>query len=89
MPEQNKRIEDAFNEFLTGDELKNALNLAEFLSANEMVYDGEYEMHYKDELACYINTPSEQDKQWGIWTVGNYSNEYEGFPIDERTKEIA
>jgi len=84
-----KRIEDAFNEFFTGDELKNALDLAEFFRANEIVYDGEYEMHYKNELACYINTPNEQDKQWGVWTVGDYSNEYEGFPIDERTKEIA
>ena len=89
MSEQNKKIEDAFNEYLTGEELKNALILAEFLSASEMVYDGEYEMHYKDELVCYINTPREQDKQWGIWTVGDYSNEYECFPIDERTKEIA
>jgi len=89
MSEQNKKIEDAFNQYLTGDALKNALNLAEFLSANEMVYDGEYEIHYKGELACYINTPNEQDKQWGIWTVGDYSNEYKGFPIDERTKEIA
>ena len=89
MFEQNKKIEDAFHAFLTGDDLKNALDLAAFLSANEMVYDGEYEMHYKDELSCYINTPNEQDKQWGIWTVGDYSNEYEGFPMDERTKEIA
>ena len=89
MSEQNKKIEDAFNQYLTGDALKNALNLAEFLSANEMVYDGEYEIHYKGELACYINTPNEQDKQWGIWTVGDYSSEYEGFTIDKRTKEIA
>ena len=89
MSKQNKRLEDAFNEFLTGDELKNALNLAEFLNANGMVYDGEYEMRYKDELACYINTPAERDKRWGIWTVGDYSNEHEGFPIDERAKEIA
>ena len=89
MSEQNKKIEDAFHEYLTGDELKNAISLAEFLRANEMVYDGDYGMRYKGELACYINTPSEQDKQWGIWTVGDYSNEYEGFPIDERTKEIA
>jgi len=87
--EQNIKIEDAFEKFLTGDELKNALNLAEFLSANKMVYDGEYEMRYKGELACYINMPSERDKQWGIWTAGDYSNDYEGFPIDERTKEIA
>ena len=39
-----KRIEDAFNEFLSGDTLKNASNFAGFISANEMVYDGEYEI---------------------------------------------
>ena len=89
MSNQIKKIEDAFNEFLTGGDLKNALDFAEFLNANEMVYDGEYEIHYKGELACYIDTPNERQKRWRIWTVGDYSNEYEGFPIDERTKEIA
>ena len=89
MSEQNKRIEDAFNEFLTGDDLKNALGFAEFLRANEMIYNGEHEIHYKDELACYIDTPTEQQKRWRIWTVGDYSSEYKAFPIDERTKEIA
>jgi len=81
MSEQNKKIEDALRKYLAGEELKNAINLAEFFSASEMVYDGEYEMHYKNELACYINTPNEQDKQWGIWTVGDYSNEHEGAPV--------
>jgi len=89
MPEQNKKIEDAFNEYLTGDELKNALDFAEYLRVNEMIYVGDYEIHYKDNLACYIDTPNEQNKWWSIWTVGDYSTEYDGFPIDERTKEIA
>ena len=89
MSEQNKRIEDAFNEFLTGDELKNALDFAEFLRANEMIYNGEYEMHYKGECACYIDTPTELHRWWRVWTVGDYSNEYKGVPIDDRTKEIA
>ena len=84
-----KRIEDAFNEFLTGDALKNALNFVEFLRGNEMIYDGEYEIHYKDKLACYINTPADGEHTWGVWTVGDYSSEYEDFTIDERTKEIA
>jgi len=85
----NKIIEDVFNEFFIGDTLKNALDFAEFLRANEMIYDGEYEIHYKDKLACYINTPNDKEHTWGVWTVGDYSNEYEGFTIDERTKEIA
>ena len=79
MPEQNKRIEDAFNKFLAGEELKNALSLAGFLSASEMVYDGEYEMYYKDELACYINTPSEQDKPMGNLDCGRLQYRIRGF----------
>jgi len=89
MSKQNIKIEDAFNEFFTGDELKNALDFAEFSRANEMMYNGDYEMHYKDKLVCYIDTPNELNKWWSVWTVGDYSNEYEGFPIDDRTKEIA
>jgi hypothetical protein len=84
-----KRIDDAFNEFLTGETLLNALDFADFLRANEMIYDGEYEIHYKDKLACYIDTPKAEWHMWRVWTVGDYSNEYEGFPIDECTKEIA
>lgn len=84
-----KRIEDAFNEYFTGDTLKNALDFAEFLRANEMIYNGDYEIHYKGKLACYIDTPNDKSHTWRVWTVGDYSNEYEEFPIDERTKEIA
>ena len=56
-----KKIEDALNEYFTGDTLKNALNFAEFLSANEMIYNGDYEIHYKGKLACYIDTPNGTD----------------------------
>ena len=84
-----KRIEDVFNEHFTGDTLKNALDFAEFLRANEMIYNGDCEIYYKGTLACYIDTPSDKSHMWSIWTVGDYSSEYEGFPIGERTKEIA
>ena len=84
-----KRIEDAFNGYFTGETLKNALDFAEFIKANEMIYDAEYEIHYKDKLACYIDIPSDKSQTWRVWTVGDFSREYEGFPIDEHTKEIA
>ena len=83
-----KRLEDSFNESLTGDTLKNALDFAEFIRANEMIYNGEYEIHYKGILACYIDTPNVNSHSWRVWTVGDYSTEYEGFPIDEGMKEI-
>ena len=89
MIKQNKRIEDAFNEFLDGDELKNALDFTEFIKANEMIYDGEYEIHYREKCVCYIDTPNESNKWWRVWTVGDYSNEHKGFQVDERMKEIA
>ena len=84
-----KRSEDDFNEYFTGDTLKNALDFAEFLRANEMIYNGDYEIHYKGKLVCYIDTPNDKSQMWRVWTVGDYNNEYEGFPINERMKEIA
>ena len=84
-----KRIEDAFNAFFTGDSLRNALDFAEYIKANGMTYDGEYEIHYNGKLACYINTPSDESQMWSIWTVGDYSKAYEEYPIDERAKAIA
>jgi nitrous oxide reductase len=54
-----------------------------------MIYNGDYEIHYNGKLVCYIDTPNDKAHMWHVWTVGDYSNEYERFPIDERTKEIA
>ena len=84
-----KRVEDAFCALFSGETLQNALDFAEFLSAHEMVYDGAYEIHYKGELVCYIDTPNEQQRLWRIWTVGDYRREHEAFPLDARGKEIA
>jgi len=84
----NKRIEDAFNDVLNGDVLKNALNFVDFLSANEIIQVGQHEMYYKDECVCYMDTRNESHS-WIVWTEGDYSNEHKGFPIDERTKKIA
>ena len=68
--------------------LINALDFAEFLSANEMIYTGQHEIHYKSKRVCYVDTSIERHT-WTVWTEGDYSNEYEGFPIDEQTKKIA
>ena len=84
-----KIIEIVFNKFLVGDTLKNALDFAECLRENNMTYDGEYEIHYKDKLMCYIDMPNEKSHSWRVWTVGNYKTEYEEISIDERTKEVA
>ena len=84
-----QRMEDAFNAFFADDTLKNALDFAAFLRANGMIYDGEHEIHCKGKLACYIDTPNDKCHEWRIWTVGDYSSEYEGVPMEERVKEIA
>ncbi|MCL2698378.1 MAG: hypothetical protein FWE74_09925 [Oscillospiraceae bacterium] len=82
------RIEAIFNEVLTGDILKNALNFAEFLCVNDIIQSGQHEWYYKGKCACYIDTRKES-RSWIVWTEGDYHSEHEGFPIDERTKEIA
>ena len=84
-----KRIEDAFNTYFTGDTLKNSLGFSDFVRANAMIYNGDYEIHYKGQLACYIDVPNDKSCIWRVWTVGDYNNEYEGFPINDREKEVA
>ena len=84
----NKKIEEVFNDALTGDTLENALAFVNFLSVNEITQTGQHEWYYKDECACYIDTRNESNS-WIVWTEGDYSNKHEVFPIDERAKEIA
>lgn len=84
----DKRIENVFNEALTGDVLKNALDFVGFLYSNKMSLVGQHEVHYKGKCACYINT-SVEEQSWTVWTEGDYSSEHETFPIDECVKEIA
>jgi len=84
----SKKIEEVFKEVLIGGALKNALDFAEFLSANGIIQADEHSMHYKGKCVCYLDTRSERHS-WIIWTEGDYSSQHEGFSIDERTKEIA
>ena len=84
----NKKLKDVFIEVLTDDTLQNALDFAEFLNANEIIQTEQHGMHFKGECVCYIDTRNECPA-WIIWTAGDYSKEYEDFPIDEKTKEIA
>ena len=90
MPENEviPELENTFKEVLTDDVLKNALDFMEFLRVNEIVQIGKYEMKYKNECVCYIDTRNEQHS-WIVWTAGDYSNECKNFPIDDQTKEIA
>ena len=83
-----KKIDDVFNEVLTGNTLENALDFLDFLSANEIIQAGQHEWYYKGKCVCYIDTRKESHS-WIVWTEGDYSNEHKDFPIDEQTKEIA
>lgn len=86
---EEKKIENIFKETVTGDVLKNALDFAEFLNANKMVHVAEkHEILYKGERVCYVDMFKDRNV-WTVWTEGDYSNECNGFSIDERTKEIA
>ena len=89
MAKQNyQKIGDVFNEVLTGDVLKNALDFTEFLSVHEIIQADQHAMHYRGKCVCYLDTRNEHHS-WIVWTEGDYSSEQEAFPIDERTKEIA
>jgi len=84
----NTKIEDKLNEVLSGETLQNALGFMDFLNKNEITQSGQYEMHYRSECVCYIDTRNEKHS-WIVWTAGNFSTEYKNFPLDNHTKEIA
>ena len=83
-------LKQTINEVLSGDTLKNALDFADFLEANEMVVDGGA-IKYKGSDVCYMHLDGGEDypSPWTIWTAGNYSSEYDGFRVSEGIKEIA
>ena len=86
----NQKFEAKINDVLTGDTLKNALDFAAFLSANEMIVNGA-EVSHDDMVVCYmhIDGKAELPGPWTIWTDGDYSSEPEDFTVDEHLKEIA
>lgn len=84
----DKKIGDIFNDALTGYVLKDALDFAEFLSANGIIQADQHAMHYKGKCVCYLDTRNESHS-WIVWTEGDYSKEHDTFPIDERTKGVA
>ena len=86
------KLEGIINDVLTGDALKNALDFAEYIRQNEMIYTGIHcEIHYKDKCACYVyfDTSSKIHGPWTIWTDGEYDSEHYNVSMDERMKEIA
>jgi hypothetical protein len=84
----DKKIGEIFNEVLTGDTLKNALDFIDFLDKNDIIQSGQHEWDYNNKRICYIDTRSGRSS-WIVWTEGDYDTEHEGFPINERMKEIA
>lgn len=85
-------LEDVINDVLTGSTLKNALDFAAFLRANEITCGESYgDIRYKDKGVCYmhIDGKAEVPGPWTIWTDGEYCEEREDMPMDEHMKEIA
>ena len=85
---QTKKIEDIFNEVLSGEVLKNALGFMKFLNENGIIQANQHSMHYKNKCVCYIDVFNDIPS-WAVWTAGDYNREREDFPIDEPTKKIA
>jgi len=85
-------FEGFVKDVLNGDTLKTALDFAVFLRANDMIAGGEHgEISYKNKCLCYMHLDGDEQAPgpWTIWTEGDYSNEHEDVPMDERMKEIA
>ena len=85
-------FEGFVNDVLSGETLKTALDFMVFLKENEMVAGGEHgEISYKNKCVCYMHLDGVEQAPgpWTIWTEGDYSNEHDGFPIDDCIKEIA
>ena len=85
-----QRIEDTINNVLSGDTLKNALDFAKYLRANELTVNGA-EISYKGEAVCYIHLDAGQEypSPWTIWSEGDYSCEHKDVQVDDHIKEIA
>ena len=86
------KLENMINDALMGDTLKNALDFAEYLRQNGMIYTGTHcEISYKNQCACYIyiDVASQAHGPWTIWTEGEYCGENDLVPIGEHMKEIA
>jgi len=85
-----QRIEEIISNVLSGEALKNALDFAEYLRANEMIVNGA-EISYNGKPACYMHLDNSEEYPgpWTIWTEGNYSGEHKDIPMDKHMKEIA
>jgi len=80
-------LEGHMKRALRGGALRNALDFAEYLKANEMAHTGVHcEVNYRGKCACYLLVDR---KNWTVWTQGEYDQEHSDVPMDERMKEIA
>jgi hypothetical protein len=93
-----RKIEDIIRENFDGVAKRNALDFADFLKANEMVYTGVHcEVHYKEPCVCFVYLDGDEKTHehspwhspWTVWTAGEYPCERDDVPIDGRAKETA
>ena len=86
----NQVFENTINEVLSGDNLKSALDFAEYLKANELDVNGS-EISYNGKSVCYVHLDNTENYPgpWTIWTEGDYSSEHQDVPMSGHMKEIA
>jgi len=95
-----QKIEDTINEVLINAAQKNALDFADYLHNNNMVFvrgQGYWEdkyywlIKYNDEYVCFILIGGERgkDNSWTIWSDDSGSMCFEDYSLDEHTKKIA
>ncbi len=97
-----KHVEESILETLAGERRQNALVFFAYLSADGMRFErgkGYWEdkyywrVRYRDEVVCFVlinGTKCKSEPEgWMIWSDDSGSKGYEGYPLDERTREIA
>ena len=85
-------LEGGMRDLLRGDALKNALDFAAYLKANDMAHTGVHcEVSCQGKCVCflYIDGKQRAPGPWTIWTAGEYDSECGDVPMDARMKEIA
>ena len=93
-------IESFAGEELFGQAQKNALELAAYLRASEMLFvrgKGYWEdklywmVKYQGEYVCFIliDGHGEKGASWTVWSDDSGSDWFKDFPLDEDAKEIA
>ena len=83
-------LKQMMSSVLNGDVLENALDFAEFLTANAMnVADAEISYQGKPVAYMHLGAGDVCPSPWTIWTEGDYTTDSETISLDSEQKALA